>query len=231
MKANPFLLLRRRGFSLIELLTVLAIMAILVGLTGPSLIQALQGTSMTRAAASVQNTLKAAHQYALSLQNTVAVRFYQIPKTTGNFSALQLFEVTPQVDPTTGVVSTTLNTYTPLTPVINLPAPNIMIPNTGTEYSTLLDPAVDPALLTTQDPSSETDVQTPITIPVYGLGYGYIDFRFLPNGATNLPLTSPTGASNNYYVTIAASTQAAAPKNFYTIQVDPLTGKVTFYRP
>jgi uncharacterized protein (TIGR02596 family) len=228
MKANPFFLSHRRGFSLVELLTVLAIMAVLVTLTGPSVIQALQGTSLTRAAAMVQNNLKAAHQYALSLQNTVAVRFYQIPKATGNFSALQLFEVTPQVS-STGVVSTTYNTYVPLTPVINLPAPNIMVTTTTPyTYSSLLN---SPAILPTSDPANETDVQTPISIPVYGENYLYVDFRFLPSGGqqTNLPLTPPAGV-NGYYVTIAASTQTTL-KNFYTIQVDPVTAKVTFYRP
>ena len=124
-----------------------------------------------------------------------------------------------QTNPTTGAVTTA---NTPLTQVITLPAPNIMIPNTGsgTEYSTLLDPTI----LTSTNPISGTDPN----IPGVGQAYTYVQFTFRPNGQTNL--TSAT-SGQLYYVTVAASTQAANPKNFYTIQVDPLTSKISVYRP
>jgi len=218
MKANPFFLFRRRGFTLIELLVVLAIMTILLSLAGPNLIQSLQGSSLVRAGALVQNNLKMAHQYALSLQNTVQVRFYRIPAVSGTYSALQLIQVVPQFSGT-GTVN---YTYTPLTQVINLPTPNIMITtttSTGSLYSSLLNSSV----LTTTNPISGTDP----SIPVYGLGYDYVQFGFLPNGGTTL--TNTTGQL--YYVTVAASVKASNPANFFTIQVDPLSGKITTYRP
>lgn len=214
MKVNTIFLSSRRGFTLIELLTVLAIMAILLGLVGPSLIQNLQGSSLTRAAAMVQSTLKTAHQYALSHQNTVQVRFYQIPQTTGTYTALQIIEVTPQIS-NTGTAS---YTYVPLSQVINLPGQITML-NTA-QYSTILTLLGSPAGTATA-PVAGTDPN----IPLYGQNYSYQEVGFLPNGGTDLPNTTQL-----YYVTVAAPLPAT-PVNFCTILVDPVTGKVTSYRP
>jgi uncharacterized protein (TIGR02596 family) len=218
MKANPSHLPHRRGFTLIELMTVLTIMAILLTLVGPSLIQSLQDTSLGRAAALIQNNLKAAHQYALSLQNPVYVRFYSyidptIPNSTQQYRAIQLIESVPQP------ANPSSSTLVFLTPITTLPAPNIIIPNGlgSTGYSTLLT-------LTSATYSSRTPTTTP---PIPGVSaYTYVQFLFLPNGQTNL--SPPTSL---WYVTVASSTQATTPVNFYTIQVDPLSGKITFFRP
>ncbi len=213
MEAKFLSLARRRGFSLVELVVVLLITAILIGLTGPSLVQAITGSSLTRAASIVQHNLEEAHQYALSLQNVVQVRFYRNPPVSGNFSAVQLVELVPNVGGT-GSSSVALSK------VNFLPAPNIMISTAvPSVYSSLFKlPAVTPIAGT--DP----------TVPGWGTNYDYIEVGFYPSGGTDLTPAPPTGA-NGWYVTVASSTMASAPVNYCTIQVDPMTGKVTFYHP
>lgn len=52
----------------------------------------------------------------------------------------------------------------------------------------------------------------------------YRGFRFRPNGA----MSAGVSASNNYLTLRQAEGGGA---NYYTVQVDPLTGKTTVYRP
>ncbi len=71
-----------RGFSLIELLTVMAIIVILMVVAGPS-ISAISGSgTVNKAAADVQRTLELARLYAMSHQTYVRVGFSDIPDTT-----------------------------------------------------------------------------------------------------------------------------------------------------
>ena len=53
--------------------------------------------------------------------------------------------------------------------------------------------------------------------------------RFLPNGSTDLVPTA------NWYLTVhsglSGDPMASPPPNFVTIQVDPVSGIVVFYRP
>lgn len=84
-------------------------------------------------------------------------------------------------------------------------------------------------------------VQTPTAAdpPLPGVGsgtgigsqYQYVAFRFLPNGSTNL---SP---SDSWYVTIhnvrdqATASSTTPPANFFTLQIDPVSGSMKGFRP
>jgi hypothetical protein len=61
------------------------------------------------------------------------------------------------------------------------------------------------------------------TLPSLG-SVNYQGFRFRPNGA----MSAGVSASNNY-LTLRPAQEGGA--NYYTVQVDPLTGKTTVYRP
>lgn len=78
------------AFSLIELITVMAIMSILIAVTVPA-VSSLQGSmQMTSAGASVGDFLSLARQTAVSSDRDVAVRFYQ-PASGGPLIGCQAF--------------------------------------------------------------------------------------------------------------------------------------------
>lgn len=55
----------------------------------------------------------------------------------------------------------------------------------------------------------------------------YRGFRFRANGATDSSVT----AANGYLTLQQANAQGNPPKNYYTVQINPMTGKVIAFRP
>ncbi len=55
----------------------------------------------------------------------------------------------------------------------------------------------------------------------------YRGFRFRANGATDSSVT----AANGYVTLQQANAQGNPPKNYYTVQINPVTGKVLAFRP
>jgi len=55
----------------------------------------------------------------------------------------------------------------------------------------------------------------------------YKGFRFRANGATDSTVT----AANGYVTLQQANAQGNPPKNYYTVQINPVTGKVLAFRP
>ena len=103
-------------------------------------------------------------------------------------------------------------------------------------------PAAYPACCPTARRRIRPAVQTPTAAdpPLPGVAsgtpigsqYQYVAFRFLPNGSTNL---SP---SDSWYVTHpqpeGPGRQRAArtpPANFFTLQIDPVSGSMKGFRP
>lgn len=67
--------------------------------------------------------------------------------------------------------------------------------------------------------------QGTVTLPTYG-PTSYRWFRFRANGS----LESSVG-DNNFVTLVNATDSADHPKNYYTIQINSLTGKTTVFRP
>jgi uncharacterized protein (TIGR02596 family) len=61
--------------------------------------------------------------------------------------------------------------------------------------------------------------------PTYGTLI-YRAFRFRPNGSTGGAL-----GAGNFLTLCSARAQGSPPANFCTVQVNPVTGKITTYRP
>ena len=86
------------------------------------------------------------------------------------------------------------------------------------------------------DPTKRTETTAPITtaIPVANLNYNYYEVQFYPNGSPDL---SPpvSGTNQNWFLTIhnasAGDGLPSAPKNFWTIQIDPYNGVCKYYLP
>jgi hypothetical protein len=77
-----------------------------------------------------------------------------------------------------------------------------------------------------------------------GRNYQYVALRFLPDGSTDLPPTGVDTGDNkgdSWYLTIhgtqiqtggkSAGKTETLPDNFFTLQIDPITGSTRSYRP
>jgi hypothetical protein len=67
--------------------------------------------------------------------------------------------------------------------------------------------------------------------PFKSMSAQYLKITFYPNGTTSLNTTL-----RNSYLTLAEEGKVAegssqAPPNYYTIQIDPVTGRARSYRP
>lgn len=100
-------------------------------------------------------------------------------------------------------------------------------PTTNTSSRITLLP--DGVVIATNDSLSPLVTDSPHSGTVNLGAYGstpYKSFRFRPNGATEIAV------GNADFLTLApASDTSARPVNFYTLQVDSLTGKAKVIRP
>lgn len=222
MKTTAFHRLRS-AFTLIELLVVLSIIAIVATFAVPAVSGMVRGSAMTQASQEVSNQFSAARQYAITKNRSVEVRLLQFndpespggtnaDPTKGHFRALQLMEVLESG----GVV--------PLDKVRMLPQSIMMNPDV---LSSLLDEKNHPSQAA-KSPKSDFDPALPRGV---NYNYRYVSFRFLPNGGTNLsPIPTDT-----WYLTLHAVTDkvtnATPPANFFTLQIDPVSGSTRIFRP
>ena len=208
----------QQGFSLVELLVVLGIVAILGALTVPAITTGLRGSALSQGAQKVTNEFAVARQMALTRNRTTEVRFYQVAKAglngesagspaTGKYRAMQSF------------VFDSSGNATPLDKVQWLPESIII--DAGSTLSTLLGTTLAKSW-TVGDPQ--------IALPTVGTAYNARALQFLPDGATNL---NPIG--QQWFLTLHSlsfgDNLGALPKNFFILQIDAVNGHVQNYRP
>jgi uncharacterized protein (TIGR02596 family) len=196
------------GFSLIELLVVVAVIALLASLTVPAFNAITNAGSIEHSADQIAGACTLARQTAVSKNRSVEVRFYEVPAEgwSSDFRALQLFEIGDSGEATA------------LTKVFTLRLPAILSRDTG--LSTLLDNART-KVWTVKDPQ--------VALPRAGTTYGCRAFRFRPNGTTDLPIDT------KWHLTVVDAKKpgsaAQPPDNFATLWVEPATGAVKILRP
>ncbi len=190
-----------KAFSLIELLIVIAIMAIMVSLSIPAMNSIAQGNGVNRAGQTIGDMIILGRQEAVAKNRDVEVRIINASANqagSGGLIAVQLWELTD-------------TSARPLSKVGRLPE--------GIAVSS--NASLSPLLKADNSVSSGTT-------NFGSLGNcGYMAFKIRANGM----LSSSVTMSNNFLTIGASSDTQSPPANYYTIRVNPVTGRVNIYRP
>ena len=174
------------GFSLLEMLVVMAIAVILLALVVPPVGQVADGYLLTRQGQILSDQLVLARQRATARNRDVEVRLLR----EDDRWVLQIWEL----DPAAGTASA-VNRRMPL------------------DAQLTIHPELSPLL--NELPSDSLD------------GQSWKSLRFRPNGRLALPLTM----ENNYLTLYLRRDQGAPPQNYFTLQIHPLSGHISVYRP
>lgn len=201
------------GFSLIELLTVMAILAIVLALAIPSLGHLLRSSGMTNAGDQLLTALSLARQTALTRNRTVEVRLYKYEDPAdpagARFRAIQSFVIEPH--PSGSATN-------PISRKATLP------PTTYISEASALSP-----LLNSNSAKRSSGSILGQTISPCGLNYEAASFQFYPDGSTSLTNNPPL------FLTIVPANipngSTSVPANFATVLLHPVSGKSQLRRP
>ncbi len=224
---------RRAGFTLTELLAVLAVMGIVMAFSVPHLAPLLGAASLKKDGSTLVSSLGEARQLAMSLSTDVEVRLYENPNVNNasskNYIGYQTFRFPPdgaQNDDPSGMV--------PVQRRINF--------SDGIMVNTQLSSIVNFAGLATNDrrnresgrvgPTQDTvDLELVAGAPQ---PVTYVAFRFTSNGGTNFAVDS--NVQDTYHITLvsdeaSAVAPAAQLRDFFTVQINPLNGSLQVFEP
>lgn len=202
---NP---LKIRGFSLVELLVVLALISIILAISAQSLSKVSGAALLTSTGDNLISVLVEAQQNAIADNSTTEVRFYQPVDSDALIAIWSVLLVRENEDGTHRVIRTPVH------------LPNGVIFNRSSALSSLIGsmtPKEDEEDLLANSASE---------------GALYTSFEFYSNGSTSLPASS---SGDTWHVTLVKSTEdgtsSVPPGNFFTIRIDPFTGGVRSFRP
>lgn len=224
----------RRAFTLLEMLVVITIIVLLLAFSTPALMRTMQSSRLSSVGDSLMGAISEAQQLAYSQNVPVEIRFFRHadPAFTGSpklFRSYQIFKVVLATDGA-GPTATVKESLVPIANLVRLPEGIIIAAD-----ATLSEALSGNGLPDTKENSSN--------------GYAgvadaeYKALRFMTDGSCRAVDVATAGFSKLIYKTLPTSfftitydsgvdvSAANLPKNFYTIQIDPYTGKARNYRP
>ena len=224
---------RLAGFTLTEMVVVIVVIAVLLTVTVPGLTGALNSTRLASAGSLVASVFEQAQQIASSRGRPVEVRFYK--STTKRVGSPE-----ERYDSLLVMTHYAQGESDPSDPASSLDEPLSLVEGEGIsqlpEGVAFMKGAQYSALLESKstdkggDEKAETKQLRSGRLENYDLTNfdgDYRGFLFLPE-STNLV------SSEKWFVTLVSDRAGEAstlPKDFVTIQVNPVTAKVTTYRP
>lgn len=222
-----------RAFTLIEMISVIGIIALMVALVTPTLLDVIRSTRLSASGDSLVNRLSLAQQSAVSMGSEVEMRFYRYVNSNAERPGEDLFYAyqvvhSPQVGREralsevyyleSGIILSRLEQLSPLLQTVNNQRPdsdgNYLFRPAGSaqpdsvSYASMRFYADGSMRMLTEAAAVEGDQQaraTAFTVPSY----------------------------DKSYLTIIESKDAliGQPRNFFCIQIDSYTGKTRVYRP
>lgn len=194
--------MKPRAFSLVELLVVVAMIALLSVMVLPSISSVTRGTTLTRAGQIVSDQFALARQEAMAKNREVQVRFLWKEGDPDGWRGVQLWAAAPN----------DVTDYRPIARIAWLPE--------GTLISGVA--AMSPLI------GRPTIPETNGVVPGRGLTT-YCGFRFRAGGGSDLGFN--TSSNFVTIVQDRDGTAAVAPANYVVVQVDSVNGRVRTYRP
>jgi prepilin-type N-terminal cleavage/methylation domain-containing protein len=214
-----------RGFSLVELLVVMAILVVMLALAGPAM-NALKGANdVNQAAADLSGILEQARAYAMANNTFTYVGLHQV---TGNDSSVK-FAVFASKDGTR-TITDNLQQISRLKTI-----ENAQLTDKVEDYTNNKRPMASSG----NSVENMLSANSGITLPTLGSGNTQVTFervlRFGPNGLAQADGLTPDAADNpkGYYEFGLYQTRGSKPltENSAVVQVSGLTGSVQVYRP
>jgi len=207
---------KRRAFSLVELLSVMAMVSVLTMAAVPALRGTLDGINVSGAAGVAEAELALARQTAMSRNLPVEVRFYRDDDGSGD--AWRLMAVVIPAWASGQPADEWISSGKPL--------PGSVVLDDASDFSTVLSRAAAPSGSAKKAPwIAQESADSPRAVR----GKNYVGFLFNADGSTNLPGGQPWCLTMRNSHGKPSGTAPAA--NYVSLVLDPATGRTLSYQP
>lgn len=214
----------RKAFTLVELLVVMAIIAIIFSIAAPVTFKTIKSVRLSTAGEAALALLATARQEALTTNSACQIRLYRYatpndpPGAASHIRALQVLRKLREPDLATGATLVQVGTTLDLQEGVVISIDNDL---TSLNDGTLIwqTPATSDTFFREGDPSLQFlsfDLHTDGETDLAALG--------LPSKSWHLTLLQEIDE-------ISMRQGASPPRNFFTIRIDPFSSHATLYRP